>query len=167
MRGTDPVRDATHRMGAATTKEYKLSDIDLARSHVERCLQDLWDVHHVQPDCDGDYPYRSGTAACWISLDAHEPPIVKAVACAAVGVKKTSKLLGELNEINMRCRTAHVFWSGGSVIVEQSMLAHAVDRRALAQAGQSVAGVANDIGSMIAAVFGGQTPLQDLEDAAG
>lgn len=47
------------------------------------------------------------------------------------------------------------------------MLAHAVDRRALAQAGQSVAGVANDIGSMIAAVFGGQTPLQDLEDAAG
>ncbi|OMB89903.1 hypothetical protein A5746_21695 [Mycolicibacterium conceptionense] len=143
-----------------------MSDIDLARSHVERCLQDLWDVHHVQTDDDGDYPYRRGTAACWISLDEHDPPIVKAIACAAVGVKKSAKLLGELNEINSRCRTSHVYWSGGSVIVEQSMLAHAVDRRALAHAGQSVASVANDIGTMIATMFGGQTPLQELEDAA-
>ncbi|WP_377639260.1 hypothetical protein [Oryzobacter terrae] len=72
----------------------------LARSHVERCLQDLWSAERVQPDADADYCYRSGTAACYISLDSAEPLVVKAVACAAVEVKKTAKLLDELNGVN-------------------------------------------------------------------
>lgn len=140
-----------------------MSAIDLARSHIERCLQDLWGTPQVEPDSDGNYLYRSGTATCWISLDAHTPAIVKAMACAAAGVKKSARLFGELNEINARCRTSYVYWSAGSVIVEQAMLAHAVDRRVLAQAGQSVACVANDIGSMITTLFGGRTP----EEPAG
>jgi hypothetical protein len=140
--------------------------MDLARSHVERCLQDLWGTHDICPDHDGDYPYNSGSSSCWIGIDAGDPPLVKAVACAAVDVKKSGKLLTELNELNTRCRTARVYWHGGSVIVEQSMLAHAVDRLSLAQAGQSVAAVANDIGPMIATVFGGRTPLAALDQIA-
>ncbi|MBF9328410.1 T3SS (YopN, CesT) and YbjN peptide-binding chaperone 1 [Mycobacteroides chelonae] len=143
-----------------------MSDIDVARSRIERCLQDLWDDPHVEPDVDGDYLYRSGTATCWIRLDAHEPAIVKAMACAAVDVKKSARLFSELNEINARCRTSHVYWSAGSIIVEQAMLAHAVDLRVLAQAGRSVACVANDIGSMITTLFGGRSPLEDLEEPA-
>ena len=143
-----------------------MTELDLARSHVERCLQDLWHVHHLEPDSDGDYAYKSGSAACWIGIDPGEPPLVKAVACAAVGVKKSTKLLAELNELNTRCRTVHVYWRDGSIIVEQAMLAHTVDRRSLSQAGQSVASVANDIGPMIAAVFGGHTPIATLDEIA-
>ncbi|OBK28864.1 hypothetical protein EHH44_10260 [Mycolicibacter terrae] len=141
-----------------------MSDIDLARSHVERCLQDLWDKPDVCPDSDGDYPYKSGSASCWIGIDPGDPPLVRATACAAVEVKKSGKLLTELNELNARCRTTRVYWYGGSVMVEQSMLAHTVDRRSLAQAGQSVAAVANDIGPMIATVFGGHTPVVTPEE---
>ena len=41
-----------------------MAAIDLARSHVEPCLQDLWSVERVLPDADadGDYCYGSGTA---------------------------------------------------------------------------------------------------------
>jgi hypothetical protein len=143
-----------------------VTELDLARSHVERCLQDLWNTHDLKPDCDGDYPFRSGSAACWISLDAADPPLVKAVACAVVDVKKSAKLLAELNELNARCRTAHVYWHNGAILVEQSMLAHTVDRKSLAQAGQSVAVVANDVGPMIATVFGGHTPIATLDQIA-
>jgi hypothetical protein len=141
-----------------------MAAIDLARSHVERCLQDLWSVERVLPDADGDYCYGSGTAACFIGLDASEPVVVKAVACAAVEVKKTAKLLDELNDVNARCRMAHVYWSNGAVLVEQALFADAVDRGSLAHAGHAVAHIANDLGPMIAAVFGGHTPLED--DAA-
>lgn len=140
-----------------------MAEIDLARSHVERCLQDLWDKPDVHPDNDGDYPYKSGSASCWIGIDPGDPPLVKATACAAVAVKKSGKLLTELNELNARCRTTRVYWYSGSVLVEQSMLAHTVDRQSLSQAGQSVAAVANDIGPMIAAVFGGHTPVETME----
>lgn len=140
-----------------------MSDNDMARSHVERCLQDLWGVHDLHPDADGHYPYCSGTAACWIGLHPGDPPVVTAVACAAVGVKKSMKLLAELNELTRRSRTTRVYWDDGDVLVEHTMLAHAVDRRTLAYAGQEVAQVANDIGTMIAAVFGGCTPLAEVE----
>jgi len=143
-----------------------MSDTDLARSHVERCLQDIWGTHDICPDQDGDYPYSSGSVSCWIGIDPGDPPLVKATACAAVEVKRSGRLLTELNELNARCRTARVYWCGGSVMVEQSMLAHTVDRRSLAQAGQSVAAVANDIGPMIATVFGGHTPLEALDQVA-
>lgn len=137
-----------------------MAAIDLVRSHVERCLQDLWSVERVLPDADGDYCYGSGTAACFIGIDAAEPVVVKAVACAAVEVKGTAKLLEELNEVNARCSMAHVYWSNGAVLVKQTLFADAVDRGSLAHAGQSVAHIANDLGPMIAAVFGGRTPLE-------
>lgn len=138
-----------------------MAAIDLARSHVERCLQDLWSVERVVPDAEGDYCFGSGTAACFIGLDGAEPMVVKAVACAAVEVKKTAKLLEELNEVNARCRMAHVYWHNGAVLVEQALFADAVDRGSLAHAGQSVARIANDLGLMIAAVYGGRTPLEE------
>lgn len=138
-----------------------MAAIDMARSHVERCLQDLWSIDHVHTDPDGDYPYGAGSAACYISVDPHEPIVVKAVACAVVEVKKSTKLLEEINDINRRCRTAHVYWDHGTVLVEQALLADVVDRGSLSHAGQSVAAIANDIGPMISAVFGGRMPLGD------
>lgn len=136
-----------------------MAAIDLARSHVERCLQDVWSIDRVIPDADGDYCYRVGTAACYVGLDACEPIVVKAVACAAVGVKKSSKLLEEINDVNARCRMARVYWENGAVLVEQTLFADIVDRGSLSHAGQSVARIANDIGPLITVVHGGRTPL--------
>jgi len=143
-----------------------MAAIDLARSHIERCLQDVWDVDRVVPDADGDYCYRIGTAACYFGLDGHEPVLVKAVACAVLGVKKSAKLLDEINAINQRCRSAHVYWDNGTVLVEQSLFAETVDRASLSHAGQSVGHIADDIGQMIVAVFGGRTPIDGV-DLAG
>lgn len=140
---------------------------DMARSHVERCLQDLWGTEEVQPDADGDYRYGVGSAACYIGLDAHEPVIVKAVAIAAVGVKKSTALLAELNEVNSRTRMAHVYWNAGTVIVEQTLMVETLDRPSLAHAGLGVATIANDLGPMIASVFGGATPLTSEPDELG
>lgn len=80
------------------------------------------------------------------------------MACAAVEVKKTAKLLDELNEANARCRMAHVYWTNGAVF-QQAQLADTADRGSLPHTGQSVAHIANDLCSMIAAVCGGRTPL--------
>lgn len=140
-----------------------MSDSDLARSHVERCLQDLWGVHHVGKDGDGNYPFASGTALCWIGVDPGKPLVVKAVACAAVDVKKSAKLFTELNDLNAGGRTTRIYWEDGAVLVEQSMLAYTVDRRSLAYAGTSVSKTANKIGELISVMFGGRTPLSHGE----
>ncbi len=134
------------------------------RSHVERCLQDLWDRRDIGADGDGDYPFRWGSAACFVRVEPGDPPLVRVWAQAAVGVKRSAKLLAELNDVNQRTRTAHAFYADHLVVVEQPVHAGAVDRVTLQQACESVGTVADDIGTMIAAVHGGHTPFPH-EDA--
>jgi hypothetical protein len=91
------------------------------------------------------------------------PDLVRVFAFAAVGTPRNAKLLTELNDINGRCRTASVSWAGGLVIVEQVLDAKAVKRSTLRQAFVAVGCVADDIGTMIATVFGGRTPFAQGE----
>ena len=116
---------------------------------MERCLQDGWKVPGVVQDGDGDYPFRFGTAACYVSITVGEVPTFARVwAMAAVKVKKSAKLLAELNEINARTLTARIYWANGSVVVEQ---------------------MADNYGGLIAAGFAGHTPfdaVDELDEAA-
>jgi hypothetical protein len=129
------------------------------RSHLERLLQDEWNVCRVNADCDGDYPYRAGTAACWVQLLDCEPPMVRVLAHAALDVARSAKLLTELNDIQNRAMTAAVCWCDGSVQVSQTLSPHGLNRKTLRQALQSVGAVADDIGLLLAGMFGGSTPF--------
>ena len=67
---------------------------------------------------------------------------------------------------NARTMTAHVYFADGLVYVEQSMHAYGVDEDTLGQAFIAVSGLANNIGSLMAMTFGGDTPYPaDTEDA--
>lgn len=131
----------------------------MLRSHVERCLQDVWETGTVEPDELGEYPFQRGTAACWVSVNCAGGPGVAIGACATQGTKRTARLLTELNELNARSRWARVYWERGMVLVEAQVPWTAVDRPTLAVYLEVVSSVACDIGEMVAAVFGGSTPL--------
>lgn len=137
------------------------------RSHVERFLQDIWKVHRVAVDGDGDFPYRWGSAACWVSLaSCCEPVTVDVIARAASGVPRSGKLLREINEVNRASRLTTVFWSKGSIIVKASLPGSAVDRDTLGHLTRTVAETADHIGPMITSVYGGATPFAPVADPA-
>jgi hypothetical protein len=137
------------------------------RSHVERCVQDALGVCRPVTDDDGDWPFRVGTAACFVRLHVNEHPMVEVFAVAAHGVRRSARLLTEINDVNARTRTARVVHACEQVLVTQTMLASACTSETLSQACQSVSHVANDMGVMIAVVFGGGTPFPaELKDAA-
>jgi hypothetical protein len=64
-------------MGVATRAGQPIAASDLARSHIERCLQDVSGVDRVVPDADGDYCYCIGTASCYFVLDGNGPVLVR------------------------------------------------------------------------------------------
>jgi hypothetical protein len=138
-----------------------MSELMWVRSHVERLLQDEWDCCRVEADFEGDYPFRNGTAAGWVSvLDSH-PPMVRVFAHAAHGVKPSAKLFREINDMNNRLLSAHVVWVDTElVLVSQTVTAVDLTRPVLAQSVDAVGGVAKDIGPLVAAMFGGSTPYQ-------
>jgi hypothetical protein len=133
-------------------------------SHVERCLQQVFDNPDLVTDPDGDYPYRCGTAACWVSVNGQEPHFVRTFAHAAFGLRPTAKLLRELNDINTRTTTPHAYLTDGVVVVEQTLHPAGVTPESLRQAVGSVGQVADDIGHLIASVHGGATPFASCDN---
>jgi hypothetical protein len=147
-----------------------MSEIMWIRSHVERLLQNEWEVCRVSVDEDGDYPFRNGTAVCWVQVMDSDPAMVRVFAHAAIGMRSSLKLLRELNEIEGRALSATVRLQDGAVIVSQTISPIGLTRPVLRQALQSVAGAADDIGLLLASMFNGSTPFvaeaSESEDAA-
>jgi hypothetical protein len=134
-----------------------MSEIMWIRSHVERLLQNEWDACRVSVDEDGDWPFRNGTAACWVSVMDTEPIMVRVFAHAATGMRPSLKLLSELNDIQRRMLSATISMQGGVVLVSQTISPIGLTEPVLAQAMHSVAGVADDIGLLLAGMFNGAT----------
>ena len=116
-----------------------MTDLMWVRSHVELLLQREWDVCRVLTDPDGDFPWRQGTAACWVSVLDSEPPLVRVFAHAAFGMKPSLRLLRELNDIEQRLSTARLVLDGDAVVVSQTVSAHCLTGPVLAQAMDAVA----------------------------
>ena len=131
----------------------------MLRSHVERCLQDIWGVPELVVDEDGDYHFRHGTAACWVSLDGTAGDGVRVIANAAVGLKPSARLLREVNDLNVGARWVRVTLNRGIVHVSRELHWTAVERMPLQQAIHGVGSVADHIGLLLASVHGGQTPF--------
>jgi hypothetical protein len=140
------------------------------RSHVELLLQREWEVCRVLADEDGDFPYRHGTAACYVSVLDVEPPMVRVFAHAAYGLKPTHKVLREINEIQGRALSARVELRNDVVVVSQTLSPIGLTQPVLAQAMDAVGSVADDIGTLLAVMFDGATPFKhevpDSEEAS-
>ena len=81
--------------------------------------------------------------------------MVRVFAHAAYEVKSSAALFKEINALNARSRLATVSWSSGVVSVHAALPAEPLDRPSLRLALDMVSCVADDIGELTAAVFGG------------
>jgi hypothetical protein len=142
------------------TEGIEMTEMLWIRSHIERLLQDEWDVCRVEPDADGDYPFRYGTAGCWVRLLDSDPSMIRVAAHAVVGVRRTAKLLTELNDIQRRALSSAVLWSHDGVVVSQTLSPIGLTAPVLAQAMAAVGGLADEIGVLLASMFGGETPFE-------
>jgi hypothetical protein len=140
---------------------------DLVRSHVERCLQDIWEVPGPAVDDDGDYPFRTKSCLGWVRVEPQPPLLVRVFAHVAYDVKRSAALLQELNALNVRSRLATVCWADRTVAVHSALAVEALDRANLRLHLDTVTRVADDISELIAAVFGGRVASPAHEEAEG
>jgi hypothetical protein len=150
-------------------EEDDMAELTWIRSHVELLLQREWEACRVFSDSDGDFPFRRGTAACYVSVLDTEPPMVRVFAHAVFGLKPTLKVPRELNEIQRRSLSARVELRNDVVVVSQTISPIGLTQPVLAQAMDAVATVADDIGTLLAVMFDGRTPFDhevpDSEEA--
>lgn len=133
-----------------------MGELDWIRSHVERCLQQVWG-HEPEPDADGDVSFRYGSAEGWVMVLDGNPPTVHVFAHVVEGVKRTSKLLIELNDTQRAVGPA-LFWYDGTVIAHEVLSPHGLTSESLSMALSDVGDLADHHGPLLAAVHGGTTP---------
>lgn len=132
--------------------------VEWLRAYVEKLLREEWDEEPWVDD-DGDIPFRSGTAACWVRVHGSRRAMrVEVFAQVVQGVKPTAQLLRELNECNALMVYGWIYETNGSVVVEQSIDVDGLNGRTLRRACNAVGAVADDMGSLLAAMFDGTTP---------
>lgn len=137
------------------------------RSHVENCLKGIWETCELEQDSDGDYAFLLGESPAWVSVADHSlTPAVRVFAYACVDVRRTAKLLTELNEINAASELARAYWANGNVVVAASLPWQLLDERALQYLMDQIGAVVGRVSELIAVVHGGRLPLECLEAAA-
>ena len=135
-----------------------MTELMWVRSHVERLLAREWGVCRVETDRDGDFPFRSGTAAGWVSVLEGPPHLVRVMAHAVYGVRASPALYRELNELNVRALTASALLIDDIVVVQQTLSPVGMTAHTLQQAIASVGWMADDVGTLLAAMFDGSPP---------
>lgn len=148
----------------AMLKGGRMDETTMLRAHVERVLQDAWEVCRVEVDPDGDYPYQWETAACWVRVkapcDHEDSSSVEAFAYAVTGLKRTAKLMAEVHDLNSNARWVKVALQGDKVVVSRILHIAGSDQDALLHACRAVGIVAAHIGEVVSVVHGGSTPFQ-------
>jgi len=127
-------------------------------AYVESLLGQLWGSP-ARADDDGDWPFRQGTAACWVAVRPEPRWRDEVFGHAAFEVKQSARLLRELNEANAHLLDGRIYWREDVVLVATSIEADRVDGEALARACMGVGSTADDLGALLAAMFDGRTPF--------
>jgi hypothetical protein len=142
----------------------QMAYVDLARSHVKELVRQGMGLTELVEDCDGDLPFRRGTAAYFISTRLDGAKL--RVWSRAVGeIKPTVAVLREVNAANAGLETARVIVRSDDVYVEGVLPIDTCTAEQLADLCLEVGVSADELGSLIAAVHGGTTWFSDDDSA--
>jgi hypothetical protein len=137
---------------------------EMAQSHVKELVRQGTGLVEVLEDSDGDLPFRSGRAMYFISTRSDGRQL-KVWSRAVEGVKPTVAVLREVNAANLALEVARVVVRGDDLYVEGVLPVETTTAEDLGRLCREVGTVADELGSLVAAVHGGSTWFSD--DDAG
>lgn len=132
----------------------------MAHSHVQRMLREGMGLDEVEQDCDGDYPFRHGTAMYYLSV-GRGGHLLKIWSHAAYGVKPTKSVLREVNSTNERLMHCRAYMSGETLVVEAFVPIQPLVPGYLVAVCHELGSTADRVGQLLAAVYGGQVVFDD------
>ena len=136
----------------------------MARSHVKELVREAFELDEVVVDGDGDLPFPYGSAIYYASV-VRGGRVLRVWSRAVTGIKVDKPVLRELNQANAGLLFARVYSRGGAVWVEGCLPVEPLRAQELGALFHEVGTTADRIGSMLAAVHGGQVAVPHGADA--
>jgi len=137
----------------------------MARSHVKELAREAFELDEVVVDCDGDLPFPFGTALVYVSV-VRDGRLVRVWSRALSGIHVNKAVLREIDEVNAGLIFGRVFTRLDGVIVESCLPVEPLRPCDLGRLVAEVGATADRVGSMLAAVHGGDVVFPDGCDAS-
>lgn len=139
--------------------------LDRIRPYVEKLLREGFGIPDLSPDPDGDYPFRYRSAGYYVRLYNEQAPTLQLFSVVVRDIKRSPKLLSELNDINAGLAFVRVYWVNHQVVVATELVAETLDAEELGNACNIIGRVADSIGRKLAAEFGGHVLFEEDDSA--
>lgn len=114
-----------------------------------------------QPDKDGDYPFRFGSAILYVRIVDDAAPVVAIFSPILREVDSSPELLTALNELNSKIRFGRVVWAHDEVLLVSELSVVDLTADQVAHACLELGGLADAINGELLGRFGGETVFPD------
>jgi len=143
-----------------------MSRIDVLRPFIEKNLAAMLEQERVAPDADGEYSFPHGSAEVTLRLIDEPVPLLQLSAVLVSGVKKKTRLLDAVNEVNATELGFRIFRFEDLLIAAWEVPADTLDPRQFTEICNRFAEAADRLDTVLARKFGGKTARADADDEA-
>jgi hypothetical protein len=140
---------------------------EVLRPFLEKALAEWAGCEQVEPDQDGDYGFRRGSAQFFVRLTNDDPPVLRFFSVLLKKVKPTPRVFRLLNSLNAALLFARVYWNDDSIILSMEMTTDEVDTAQVAQACEMIGHLADDLDTRLKKDVGGRTTFPDEPEDDG
>ena len=134
---------------------------DMFRPYVEKTVKEILGVDELIIDKDGDIPVHWGSAMFYVRVLEGDTPLVRISSPLVRNVKRTCKLLEQVNEINCKSVMATVQWVDDDVLATTELLASSIDKEILKYACNNMGALADTWDNQLKDKFGGELMFPD------
>ncbi len=134
---------------------------EVLRPFLEKALAQWAEVERVEPDGDGDYVFRRGSAEFFVRLTKDDPPVLKLWSVLLKKVKASPRVFRVLNSVNSVLTFARVFAKDDLVILSMEIPTDSVDSAEVAWACDVLGMLADDLDTRLKEELGGKTTYPD------
>lgn len=137
---------------------------EVLRPFLEKVLSEWSERKMVEPDEDGDYVFRRGSADICVRLIEGSPPVLRLFSVLLSKVAASAKVFRVLNKVNSEILFVRVFWSEQRVLASLEVSADSLDAASVRHACETMARVADVLDTRLKEEIGGKLSHADEDD---
>jgi hypothetical protein len=134
---------------------------EVLRPFLEKSLADWARRDEIEPDPEGHYAFRRGSAQFFVTLTEDDPPVLRLWSVLLRKVKPSPKVFRLLNVLNAELLFVRLFWKDNSVVLNLELPTGNIDSSLVHRACDMMGVLADELDTKLKEDLGGRLAFPD------
>ncbi len=137
---------------------------EVLRPFLEKSLADWARRDEIEPDANGHYAFRRGSAQFFVALTEDDPPVLRFWSVLLRKIKASPKVFRLLNALNAELLFVRLFWKDNSVILSVELSTGNIDSALVHRACDMIGVLADELDTKLKEDLGGKMAFPDQSE---